>query len=132
MTGTLYRTQMMRLSRALKEKRPQYCSRHDKIILLRNNARPHVAVTMKNYLKTLDWEVLPHPLYSPDIAPSDYHLFRSMAHALSEQRFTSYEDTKNWVDSWIATKDKEFFRFGILRLSERCKKIVTSDGQYLI
>ncbi|GBP13816.1 Mariner Mos1 transposase [Eumeta japonica] len=43
---------------------------------------------VKNYLKALDCEVLPHPPYSPDIAPSDYHLFRSMAHALPEQRST--------------------------------------------
>ncbi|GBP53718.1 Mariner Mos1 transposase [Eumeta japonica] len=68
------------------------------------------AVAIKDYLKTLDWEVLPHPSYSPDVAPSHYHLFRSMAHALSEQRFTSYEDTRNWVDSWIASKNKKFFR----------------------
>ncbi|GBP05810.1 Mariner Mos1 transposase [Eumeta japonica] len=94
-TGTLYRTQLMRLSRVLKEKRPQYYSRYDKIILLQDNALPCVAAPVKNYLKTLDWEVLPHPPYSTDIAPSDYHLFLSMAHALSEQRFTSYEDTKN-------------------------------------
>ncbi|GBP37916.1 Mariner Mos1 transposase [Eumeta japonica] len=56
---------------------------------------------------------LPYPPYSPDIAPSDYHLFWSMAHALSEQRFTSYEDTKNWVDLWIASKDitcRDWFR----------------------
>jgi len=33
-TGTLYRTQLMRLSRALKEKRTHYYSKHDKIILL--------------------------------------------------------------------------------------------------
>ena len=39
----LYRTQLMRLSRALKEKRARYYSRHDKIILLHDNARPHVA-----------------------------------------------------------------------------------------
>ncbi|GBP37987.1 Mariner Mos1 transposase [Eumeta japonica] len=64
-----------------------------------------------------------------DIAPSNYHLFRSTAHALSEQRFTSYEDTKNWVDSWIASKDNEFFRLGIQTLPERWKK-VASDGQY--
>ncbi|GBP93013.1 Mariner Mos1 transposase [Eumeta japonica] len=68
------------------------------------------AVLVKNYLKTFDWKVLPHP-YSPDIAPSDDHLFRSVAHALSEQRFTSYEGTKNYT--WIASKDKEFFRLGI-------------------
>ncbi|GBP55502.1 Bromodomain-containing protein 3 [Eumeta japonica] len=52
--------------------------RHDKMILLHDNAHLPVAVPVKNYLKTLDWEVLPHPPYSPDIAPSDYHLFQSM------------------------------------------------------
>ncbi|GBP95183.1 Mariner Mos1 transposase [Eumeta japonica] len=63
-------------------------------------------------------------------APSGYHLFRSMAHALSEQRFTSYEDTKNWVDSWIASKYKEFFRLGIRMLPERWKKVFASFEQY--
>ncbi|GBP54769.1 Mariner Mos1 transposase [Eumeta japonica] len=58
-------------------------TQYDKIILLHDNARLHVAVPVKNYLKELDWEVLPHPPYSPDIAPSNYHLFRSMARALS-------------------------------------------------
>ena len=86
-TGALYRTQLMRLSRTLKEKRTHY-SRHDKIILLHDNARPHVAAPVKTYLETLKWEVLPHPPYSPDIAPSDYHLFRSMTHGLSKQYFT--------------------------------------------
>ncbi|GBP75843.1 Mariner Mos1 transposase [Eumeta japonica] len=38
-TGTLYRTQLMKSSRSLKEKHPQYYSRHDKIILLHDNAR---------------------------------------------------------------------------------------------
>lgn len=51
--GSLYRTQLMRLSRALKEKRPQYAQRHDKIILQHDNARPHVAQPAKTYLETL-------------------------------------------------------------------------------
>ncbi|GBP52992.1 Mariner Mos1 transposase [Eumeta japonica] len=71
----------------------EYALRHNKIIL-HDNAHPHVAVPVKNYLKTVDREVLPHSPYSPDIALSNYHLFWSMTHGLSEQRFTSYEDTK--------------------------------------
>ncbi|GBP91777.1 Inositol hexakisphosphate and diphosphoinositol-pentakisphosphate kinase [Eumeta japonica] len=67
----------MRLGKALKEKRTQCYSRRDKVVLLHDNARPHVAVLVKNYLKTLNQEVLPHPPYSPGIAPSDYHLFRA-------------------------------------------------------
>ena len=85
---------------------------------------------MKTYLETLKWDVLPDPSYSPDIVPSDYHLFRSISHDLSEQRFTSYEDTKKWVDSWIASKDELFIQRGIRILTERWEKVVVaSDGQ---
>jgi hypothetical protein len=30
-------------------------------------------------VQELDWEILPHPPYSPDLAPSDYHLFPSLS-----------------------------------------------------
>ncbi|KAG5322549.1 MOS1T transposase, partial [Pseudoatta argentina] len=117
-------------SRALKEKRPLYAQRHDKVILLHDNARPHVAKPVKTYLETLKWEVLPHPPYSPDIAPSNFHLFRSMAHGLADRRFHSYEEAQKWIDSWIASKDMSFFRRGIHVLPERWEKVVSSDGQY--
>ncbi|KAG5318967.1 MOS1T transposase, partial [Pseudoatta argentina] len=128
--GDRYRLQLMRLSRALKEKRPLYAQRHDKVILLHDTARPHVAKPVKTYLEMLKWEVLPHPPYSPDIAPSDFHLFRSMAHGLADRRFHSYEEAQKWIDSWIASKDLSFFRRGIHVLPERWEKVVSSDGQY--
>ena len=59
----------MRLSRALCEKRAQYEQTHEKVILQHENARPHVVKPVETYLETLKWEVLPHPTYSPDIAP---------------------------------------------------------------
>ena len=103
------------------------------MILQHDNARPNVAKVVKTYLETLKWEVLPHPPYSPDVVPSDYHLFRSMAHGLADQHFRSYEEVKNWIDSWIAVdspKDDQFFRRGIRTLPERWEKVVASDGQY--
>ena len=48
-TGELYRMQIMRLSRALREKRPQYKQRHEKVILQHDNARPHVTKPVKTY-----------------------------------------------------------------------------------
>jgi len=75
-TGDRYRLQLIHWSHALREKRPEYEQRHDKVILLHDNARPHVAKVVKKYLKTLKWDILPHPLYSPNITPSDYWLFR--------------------------------------------------------
>ena len=52
-TGDRYRTQLMRLNRVLKEKRPHNQERHDKVILQHNNAWPHVAKPVKTYLKML-------------------------------------------------------------------------------
>ena len=95
------------------------CTTLFKTNLQPKHAQLHVAKPVKTYLKTLQWEVLPHPPYSPDIAPSDFHLFRSMAHGLADQRFYSYEEAKIWIDSWIASKDMSFFRRGIHILPER-------------
>ncbi|KAG5321300.1 MOS1T transposase, partial [Pseudoatta argentina] len=64
------------------------------------------------------------------IAPSDFHLFRSMAHGLADRRFHSYEEAQKWIDSWIASKDMSFFRRGIHVLPEKWEKVVSSDGQY--
>jgi len=47
---------------------------------------------------------------------------------LSEQHFTSYEDTNNCIDDWIGSKDEAFF-CGIHML-ERWEKVVASDGHY--
>ena len=59
--GDRYRLQLIRLSRALREKRSEYEQKH-KVILLYDNARPHVAKVVKKYLETLKCDVLPHPL----------------------------------------------------------------------
>jgi len=110
----------MRLSRTLKDKRPQYNERHDKVILQNDNARPHVTKSVKTYLEMLKWEphFLLHPSYSSDIASSDYHFFRTIAHVLIDQHLRSYEEVKNWIDTRIASKDEQFFRRGIRTLSE--------------
>jgi len=88
------------------------------MILQHDNTRSHIAQPMKTHLETLKW-VLPYRPYSPDIAPSDYHLFRSMAHGLAEQLLHSYKDAKKWVDSWIVSRDVSFSRRGMQMLPEK-------------
>ena len=63
----------------------------------------NAAKPVKTYLEMLKLKVLPHPPYSPNIAPSDYYLFRSMAYGLADQQFRSYEDIDKWLDSWISS-----------------------------
>ena len=45
------RSQITHLQRAIAEKRPEYATRYEAIIFHHDNARPHVAIPVKNYLE---------------------------------------------------------------------------------
>jgi histone-lysine N-methyltransferase SETMAR len=45
------------------------------VILQHDNARPHTARLALQTIRKNGCELLSHPPYSPDLAPSDYHLF---------------------------------------------------------
>ena len=104
-----YRQQMIDLNQALHEKRPEYQTRQHKVILLHDNAPSHTAKPVKETIEAFNREILSHAAYSPDLAPSDYHLFASMGYALSDQRFISYENVRKWLDDWFASKERQFF-----------------------
>jgi len=70
----------------------EYQKKQHKVILLHDNAPSHTAKLIKETIEAFGWEILSHTVYSPDLAPPDYHLFASMGYALVQQRFTSYED----------------------------------------
>ena len=125
-----YQQQMIDLNRALQEKRPDYRRRQHKVIFLHDNARSHTAKRVKETIETFSWEILAHDTYSPDLAPSDYHLFASLGHALAEQRFTSFKNLREWLDNWIDLKDEQFYWHGIHHLPERWEKCVNSNGDY--
>ncbi|GFU38623.1 histone-lysine N-methyltransferase SETMAR [Trichonephila clavipes] len=60
-----------------------------------DNARPHTSVLTRQKLWELDSKVLMHPPYSPDLAPSDYHLFLALQNFQSYKKLESREDCEN-------------------------------------
>jgi hypothetical protein len=45
------------------------------VVLLHDNARPHTAARTQALLEHFNWELFHHSPYSPNLAPSNYHLF---------------------------------------------------------
>jgi len=54
--------------------------------------------------------VLPHPPYSPDLAPSDFHLFPKLKEHLMGQRFSCDEEVKSAVRKWVLKQNAKFLR----------------------
>jgi histone-lysine N-methyltransferase SETMAR len=81
------------------------------VLLLHDNARPHTAAHAVENIQKLKSEVLAHPPYSPDLAPSDYyHLFGPLKEALRGRRFTSDQEVTEAVDAWLAAQPIFFLR----------------------
>jgi len=79
----------------------------------------------------LGFTVLEHPAYSPDLAPSDYHIFGPLKDALRGCRFTSDEGVKEAVHEWLAAQPKTFFSKGIQKLLECWNKCIAKHGEYI-
>jgi len=118
------------LSDALEKKRPFIGQRRHKMILLRDNARPHVAKATQDHIFALGWEFL--PAYNPDMAPSHYYLFRSLQHYLADTHFLRFEEIRKCFDDFIVSKPVSFYRHGIRKLPERWQKIIDANNISLI
>jgi hypothetical protein len=81
-------------------------------------------------IQDLKLEVLPHPPYSPDLAPSDFHLFWPLKDALHAHHFKSDEEVKEAVHDWLPQQPKDFFSRGIYALVERWRRHVERGGDY--
>jgi transposase len=84
-----------------------------------------------NLLNSWGWEILPHPPYSPDSAPSDFQIFPRMKKHLRGQRFHSNEDVQNEVKKWLHAQDAFFFYEVLDKLIYRYDKCLNRLGDYV-
>lgn len=97
-----------------------------------DNARPHIANIVKLAVEELNWELLPHPAYSPDLAPSDFHLFRSLSNAMRGVTFKNNDELQNWLVEFFGSKPRQFYQNGIEKLVERWEEVIKNNGNYII
>ncbi|UYV65859.1 BCHE [Cordylochernes scorpioides] len=87
------------------------------VLFLHGNARPHTSCKTVSTIIKLGFEVLEHPAYSPDLAPSDYFLFGLLKKELKGKRFDSDEDVQKVVQYFFT----RFLRVPIKRVFTSCQ-----------
>ena len=80
------------------------------ILLQHDNATPHTSQKTKAVINKIGFELMPHPPYSPDLAPSDYWLFEEMRRPLRGKRFSNFDELQTAVNTWVkGTPKRSFF-----------------------
>ncbi len=89
------------------------------------------AKTVRTILREFRWEILSHPPYSPDLAPSDFFLFPKLKEHLKGTRFQSILEAKREVVTWLTRQAPEFYQEGISRWKHRLRKCFELGGSYV-
>jgi histone-lysine N-methyltransferase SETMAR len=101
------------------------------VLLLHDNAPVHKSNIVQASIRQVGFVELNHPTYSPDIAPSDYHLFSNLKRTLRGRNFSSDDEAIAVVENYFSSLDSEFFCQGIESLYDRWQRVVASEGQYI-
>ena len=117
------------LDKNIREKRPGLQKKT--IIFHQDNARVHTSFLTMVKLNELKYELFEHPPYSPDLAPSDYYLFRNLKQFLRGKRFSSNEEAIAAVEQYFAELPENHYRDGIKLLEDRWNKCVQVEGDYI-
>jgi len=98
---------LVQLKDILKEKRRGKVT--NGVLFLHGNAPAHRAFATQKKLVYLGFQCLDHPPYSPDLAPSDYHLFPGLKKQLKGRHFSSDAANIAAAESWLDGQFSEFF-----------------------
>jgi len=98
------------------------------VCLLHDHARPHSAHVTTALLKKFKWDILDHPPYSPDIAPSDFHLFLRLKKHLAGKKFDDDDEVQKEVMTWFKGQAADFYNSGIQKLVPKINNCVDNAG----
>jgi len=77
------------------------------VLFLHDNAPAHQALPTQKKLAYLGFQCLDHPPHSPDLAPSDYHLFPGLKN-LKGCHFSSDAKVIAAAETWLDGQTSEF------------------------
>jgi len=94
-----YSSLLVQLMDILKKRRRGKVTKE--VLFLHDNAPAHRALATQKKLAYLGFRCLEHPPYSPDLAPSDYHLFPGLKNQLKCRHFSSDAEVISAAETWL-------------------------------
>ena len=101
------------------------------ILLHHDNASSHTALRTRESLEDSGLRTLPHPPYSPDLAPCDFWLFPTIKNELRGRRFSSNEELVGALFKVIEAIPKDEWKMCFQKWFSRMKKCIESHGEYV-
>ena len=128
-TGAYYLNVLRHLRDAIRRKRPDMWTTGD-WKLHHDNAPAHTSLLIQQFLAKFNITQVPHPPYSPDLAPCDFFIFPKIKFFLKGRRFDSISEIKQNATSELFSLQKKQFFECFQKWKQRWKKCVDSSGEY--
>ncbi|GFY15494.1 mariner transposase [Trichonephila clavipes] len=111
---------LQHLSKDIKQKLPHLPKK--KVLFYQDNVPAYKSIIAMAKINELKLEFLPHSLYSPYLAPSDYYLFPNLKKWPSCQRLFNDEEVMSGVNDYFEEQDSSFYKKSIELIEHRWEK----------
>ena len=128
-TGVYYANLLDQLRTAIREKCRGKLSKG--VLLQQDNTRVHTCKVAMDAVEQNRYELILHPAYSPDLAPSDFFIFPNLKKDIRGLHFRSDKEVVTTVEEWVNGKDPDFFSSGLMALEHPWSKCITLEGNYI-
>uniref|UniRef100_A0A3Q0RMV0 Tc1-like transposase DDE domain-containing protein n=1 Tax=Amphilophus citrinellus TaxID=61819 RepID=A0A3Q0RMV0_AMPCI len=127
--GEYFANLLKQLQKAIKSKRHGKLTKG--VLFHQDNAPPHKSMVAMAAVRNCSFELVDHPPYSPNLAPSDYFLFPSMKKHLAGKQYQTDDEVISAVEDFFEGQDERLYTTGIQALQQRWKKRVDRRGDYV-
>lgn len=112
-----------RVTRVRKEVQGSWKLHHD-------NAPSHTAFVVTSYLTRIGVATVPHPPYSPDLAPADFFLFPRLKRVLKGHHLGTVENVQATTTARLKDIPPEEFQKAYRAWTSRWQKCIDAEGMY--
>jgi len=123
----LYQKVLVRLRDAVCRKRPELW-KNQTLMWHHNNALSHMSLLIRSYLAKHQTSVVPHPPYSPDLAPADFFMFPKLKTTLKGRRFQTIEEIQQNAIRELRTITESAFQEAFQQWKKHWERCITSRG----